>query len=83
MGKEVQKAKTWYPALDATSPALDLQEPLLFYSCCYEDLRFRQSAECAHSNLRALEGMLNRQLARVALLSTLADKVGFESTQHA
>jgi len=54
---------------------LHLQEPLLFYSCCFEDLHFRQSAQCAHSNIQALKAVLDKQLARVALLTTLSGKV--------
>lgn len=52
-----------------------MQEPLLFFSCCYADLHFRTTKEGASSNLEAINGLLNQHLSRVALLQTMAAKV--------
>lgn len=58
-----------------------MQEPLLFYSCGYSDLKFQRSKESAFGNLEALDSLLDKHLARVALLQTMVSKL--KSQQHA
>ena len=57
-----------------------VQEPLLFFSCKYDDLKFGTSRESALGNMQAINALLDQQLARVALLQSMARKV--ESRQH-
>ena len=54
---------------------LPVQEPLLFFSCHYPDLRFTTTKEGAAGNLETISHMLNQHLSRVALLQTLARKL--------
>ena len=49
-----------------------LQEPLLLFSCAYNDLHFKRSAQCINGNREAVKELLSRQLAGAALLHTIA-----------
>ena len=57
-----------------------MQEPLLFFSCCYDGLHFQASKECAHADLEAIDSLLDQHLARVALLQTMVSKIRLQ--QH-
>ncbi len=57
-----------------------MQEPLLFFSCGYPDLKFHRSRECGFGNLHLIDTLLDQHLARVALLQTMTAKL--QSQQH-
>ena len=56
---------------------LFLQEPLLFFSCGYEGLKFYRTASVIAANLASVEAAMHEKLAEAALISTL-----FERLQH-
>lgn len=51
------------------------QEPLLFFSCQYLDLKFRTSKESSFANMEAVNALLDQHIARVALLQTMVEKL--------
>lgn len=60
-----------------------VQEPLLFYSCGYEELSLRRSAACTAANLATLEELLRQQLARAALLHAVTQRFEEQCRQTA
>ena len=45
-----------------------MQEPLLFYACQFENLRFTRPARCHAANQEAVNVMVDKQLAGLGLL---------------